>query len=212
MGQRLVLEVFEGDERIASAYFHWSGYTQSTYQEIAKLIRILDGKDVYGEKFHVDFEKHAISYEKIHLKPEDYQADDVRLRMIRAYEGLGGGLGREDAEYAKRIFPGETFSENVDRTYGLVFLSEEEMKTSFDWAEAYARINLKERVVSEVDCWLYTPEEEIRKGAVIVKSKEDLFDFPFEKAEEISKQVCGLLKCGSPYVENTDGDVFAAIA
>jgi len=86
------------------------------------------------------------------------------------------------------------------------------MKTSFDWAEAYARINLKERVVSEVDCWLYTPEEEIRKGAVIVKSKEDLFDFPFEKAEEISKQVCGLLKCGSPYVENTDGDVFAAIA
>jgi hypothetical protein len=41
MGQRLVIDLLENGERVASLYYHWSAYFVSTLDELAHLSRTI---------------------------------------------------------------------------------------------------------------------------------------------------------------------------
>lgn len=50
MGERLVFKVIKREKRIATLYYHWSGYTSSIYFEAGKLASWLRDNGFTGEE------------------------------------------------------------------------------------------------------------------------------------------------------------------
>ena len=126
MGQRLVLSVTLHDKDIAKIYYHWSAYTESALREASEVVNCICKGNYTTEK-------------------------ELQLALIRMCEENGGGVDIDDREYVRQLFPGETFSENADRNYGLVALSENGMTTMQRWSEGDIEVNIdEEEVVNSV--------------------------------------------------------------
>ncbi len=145
MGQRLTIDIYKKEEEkpIACLYFHWSAYTTSALMEINNIIDLF-----FDEKY-------------IHIS-------DEKLRLIRIVENIGGGIdgGKHSHEwdYIKKLYPDESFKENnIDRSYGLIALSEEGIAQMNKWSEGPADIRLgdtlEDTIASSCVYWLETKED-----------------------------------------------------
>ena len=201
MGQRLVVEVKEKDELLCTLYFHWSGYTASTYDEVCQLVKILEGHDV--NRTVVDFKDGKISLKELETEVKNYE--DKILQIIHAYEELGGGLSgdADNLAYAKKKYPHEVFKVEVDRNNGLVDISPKGMQEALNWAEANAVVDISEKTVS-IEAWMYILEEDFLEeqkegwyeGVEIISPPDvDIEDFCFSEAEDICELVSDI--CGN---------------
>ena len=139
MGQRLVVTVRKSEEDICKIYYHWSAYTMSALNEAQKIVDAI-------------------------YNGEDETTRELQLRLIRFCEENGGGIdgGCESAEgkYIQSIFPKEQFKDDVDRSYGLIALSEQGMENMQNWSEGDLTINLdEERIYNDV-MYCYDDNEE----------------------------------------------------
>lgn len=137
MGQRLVVTVIKDSEEIAKLYYHWSAYTVSALEETARIIDC--------------------------LLDEENDTADLRLRLIRYVEGNGGciqgGSESEEFERISQMYPGQKFSDDGSRNYGLIALSEEGMTSLQDWSEGDVYVDLdNETITNDVFC-AYTFED-----------------------------------------------------
>jgi hypothetical protein len=128
MGQRLVITVRNNQKDICNIYYHWSAYTRSALDETKRIIDCICDKDDVSEK-------------------------DLLLRLIHFCENMGGGIpGGKDSDewkYIHDLYPNETFkAEGISRNYGLIALSEDEMKNSQQWSEGDVIIDLDEDIVN----------------------------------------------------------------
>lgn len=119
MGQRLVISVNLHGKNIAKIYYHWSAYTESALREVSDVVNC-----IYG------------TTEK-----------EVQFALIRMCERNGGGVDHDDLEYARQLFPGKTFNESVDRSYGLVALSKSNMVAMQRWSEGDVEVNIDENEI-----------------------------------------------------------------
>lgn len=132
MGQRLVISCIRDGERFATLYFHWSAYTDSTYEEGRKIVSGLMergySKDMTKEETILMLEKilredsHGISYTK---KTITHGGVDQTETEIAAFEALG--LSKEEMD-----------AENISRSEGLISITEQGMKDSETWVEGFA--------------------------------------------------------------------------
>lgn len=160
MGQRLVVELYNNEKKVASIYYHWSAYFKSTICELANL-----SCDI--------------------LQAEEEHKDPL-LGIIEGLEERGGGLRggcdpnyKDELDAALALFPNHKFSENVSRNNGLISFTEEGMKSFRDWLEGYASIELdSHKIFNGVSCdgeeWLeydYIPVGQDGEGGYIQSAK-----------------------------------------
>ena len=128
MGQRLVVSIEKNGKEIANIYFHWSAYTVSALYETRDIL-----KCIYNHK--------------------DETEKEMLLRLIRYCENYGGGIAKgidgDEWKYIQNLYPNEKFkAEGINRSYGLIALSEKEMADSHSWSEGDVIIDLDEELIN----------------------------------------------------------------
>ena len=151
MGQRLVVSIEKNEKSIAKIYFHWSAYTISALYETQKIINC-----IYNHK--------------------DETEKEMLLRLIRFCEENGGGIDGVPSEfdYIRGLYPDEMFKDrDINRSYGLIALSEECMTNMQQWSEGDVYINLD---TDKVDFCVYGGYESLEEYIEERKSWDDEFD------------------------------------
>lgn len=208
MSQPLVLSFYEGNNQVASVFLRWSAYTIPTYVAVKQAVYILTDRQVRQK--NIDFTNPLNLLINKHInKGELADIKDVRLKLIRAYEKLGGGLDPDDRKLAETLFPGETFSENIHSSYGLVSISEQSMKESDKYACGTAKIYIDHKKVEVESAWMdvegYDEEQDKDGIAHAYSPREDIFRYPFDKAYKICRNLIRVYK-KNPDRYFTDGE------
>lgn len=178
MGQRLVVTIKDKNEPKMKIYYHWSAYTASTFDVLNDLwnnaikplkragkgtsdillgiIRYLEGN--VDENF------------RAWLKSNDMSKIYKDGKLPSCHGGIGffnkkndpfdDNLPNEELAYIQSLYPGETFSTDVDRNNGLVYMSKDGMNDADAWAEGTASIDLDTETFSNDVNWVYHGKEE----------------------------------------------------
>lgn len=153
MGQRLVCTIIKDRKEICNIYYHWSAYTYDALLETRKIINC-----IYN---------HA-----------DETTEELLLRLIHFCENNGGGIsnGRNGNEwkYVQNLYPNEQFkADGINRTYGLISLSRNEMAESQAWSEGDVYIDLD---TDQVEFGIYSGYEDFDEYIEERKSWDEDFD------------------------------------
>lgn len=137
MGERLVFKVIKSEKRIATLYYHWSGYTGSIYFEAANLAKWLRDNGFTGEE----------SIEK------------TQEMLLHFAQQNGGGVGDRNTfnEFKKRgINPMEN---GYSRNYGLLDITDKGMRDAEHWGEHIEEFNLDDETFTNNEFTYEDPEE-----------------------------------------------------
>ena len=169
MGQRLVITVKNNGKDLAKIYYHWSAYTVSALMEARRIVDCICEEDYKTEK-------------------------ELKLRLIHFCEENGGGIdGGSDSpefKYIQNMFPNETFkSEGINRTYGLIALSENGMNDLQNWSEGDLDIILDEDLIVNYVYFGYDNFEEYKENR---SDWDDDFDkdMKLEDVPDIGYDLC----------------------
>lgn len=116
MGQRLVIEIWRNKERLANAYYHWSGYTKSSLGLLSEIIHFLGDKTITNYK----------------------------LTAIKALESTGAGLQDAERKEAERLYPNESFGSYIDRDFGILAITKDKMDELFGWNEGFITVDISD--------------------------------------------------------------------
>ncbi len=149
MGQRLNIEIVENGKCLANAYYHWSAYTDSSY-ELAKQI--------------------------IEAIPTIKEENSV-LKAIRLLEITGARLMESDLEYTKNVGIDCKFEIATNRNDGLISITDESINKTRQWQEYALYIYLDEgrmnfQVIYNQEIWDW--EKDQREYADNPKTRKDL--------------------------------------
>lgn len=126
MGQRLNIEFIYDDKAIASAYYHYSGYTVTALEELSNI-------------------HNAINYENIHDKKsailELVDVFDNKLHKL-------SGLTLDSLDEVKKYIPEYSGVKNeLNRNFGLLSISEKGMNLAREWMELILRYDIKNKKI-----------------------------------------------------------------
>ena len=116
MGQRLVVELIDNEQVLASVYFHWSAYFEPAIQEL---------------KFLSD-----------DILEAEQTGENKLLAVLKGLEKRGGGVRISDMETVKEMFPEYNPSINGNRNDGLITFSQEGIRDWYYQAEGLADIDI----------------------------------------------------------------------
>lgn len=150
MGQRLVIEIKDGDAVLANAYYHWSGYTETSLN----LLNEVMNKGIFNNI------------------PIKISKGDEQLYAIKLLETTGAKILEEDLKIARLKFPMNEFEASKNRTDGLIAFSEKNVNKNMDSAEAIISIDLKSRTIDLGGIYNYEDLDELQEMAN--ENEEDL--------------------------------------
>lgn len=206
MGQRLNIEIYHGGERIANAYYHWSGYTISA-AELTKTVidYLLDegyNSDVYSD------------------------TDNIRW-AIRALESTGAGLTEGEKKYIAEEIPEldtSSFADAADRNRGLISVSEDGMEETQRWMEEGVTIYLDDRLVDfevlfgydsiteATECWREDVAQELRRNVNLLPRIDcDFENIFFEDFDAVAEQLSEIAGTTHGLAYNTNSERFIEI-
>lgn len=170
MGQRLVVTISDDGEPKMKIYYHWSAYTTATFDVLNDLwnnaIKPLKraGKStkeillgiIHYLEGNVD-EEHLKWIQKMYPDGSYKRSCHGGIGWFNKKEKLGIDDNRpnEELAYIQSLYPGETFSTDVDRNDGLVYMSKDGMKDVQGWSEGNAGIDLKHENYYHDIHWCY---------------------------------------------------------
>lgn len=118
MGQRLNIEIVNGETSLANSYYHWSGYTDSALSLTKKIINAY------------------------------YQSIDIvgLIMAVRLLEETDAGINEEERKLIDEKYPEKfgriPFKRCVDRNSGLIAVTEEGKEATRKWEEGRVTIDL----------------------------------------------------------------------
>lgn len=138
MGQRLNIEILDGDRLLANAYYHWSAYTSQAVYLATKIV-----SDFYTNRA--------------------LRKGDVRTIAIRLLEHTGAGyneierdrISRSEDEFLKNLIVNDC----VDRNRGLLAVTEEGMNENRSWEEGRVSIDISSELI-RFDVYSEIPDKE----------------------------------------------------
>lgn len=175
MGQRLVVTIKDKGEPKMKVYYHWSGYTMSAFKELKTLWDIIKplkraGKStdeillgiIHGLEGNID-EEHKKWLEENY--PDYKQSCHGGIGFFnKKNDPFDDNLPNEELAYIQSLYPGETFSTDVDRNNGLVYMSKDGMEDVQKWSEGNAEINIDTETFSNDIHWPYHGKEDYVEG------------------------------------------------
>lgn len=175
MGQRLVVTITGGEnhEPKMKIYYHWSAYTASTFDVLNDLwnaIKPLKRAGKSTDEILLGIIKHLEgNVDEIHKKMLSQLFPDLPKRSCHGGVGwfnkedklgIDDNRPNEELAYIQSLYPGETFSTDVDRNEGLVYMSKDGMDDAQSWAEGTASIDLDTETFSNDVNWCYHGKDE----------------------------------------------------
>lgn len=189
MGQRLNIEIMNGDEVLANSYYHWSAYTGSALHLVKKIVASIDNVD----------------------------GTTVLEKAVRLLELTGAGVnnverGRIASDFAGR-FADIEFRDCTDRNAGLLAVTEEGIEETRYCEEGRVTIHLDTRTIDfgvfwDMDSESY--EEEYEEPAENIPLVDD-FDFFGIHFNDVHKLV-GLVDMYDDGIRFSDGTIVRWIA
>lgn len=189
MGQRLVVTIKDKNEPKMKIYYHWSAYTASTFEVLNDLWNAIKPLKRAG-KGTSDILLGIIRHLEGNVD-ENFRAWLKSNDMSKMYEGgklpsCHGGIGffnkkndpfddklpNEELAYIQSLYPGETFSTDVDRNNGLVYMSKDGMKDADAWAEGTASIDLDTETFSNNINYCYHGKDEFIENQLYDRREE----------------------------------------
>ena len=175
MGQRLVVTIRDKGVDKMKIYYHWSGYTSSTFEELSGLwfncIKPLKRAGKTTDEILLGIIRYLEgNVDEIHKKWLDNLFPD-QSKTRSCHGGIGyfnkdDKLGMEsdklpnrELEYIQSLYPGETFDTHPDRNNGLVYMSKDGMADAQMWSEGDAEIDLDAETFRNDVHWLYDDKE-----------------------------------------------------
>lgn len=128
MGQRLNIEITDGDTALANCYYHWSAYTESALELTRKII-------------YAFWETNPIVSVKT---------------AVELLEATGGGVNeteRAAIEAAQDKFGHITFKGCTNRNEGLISVTESGMESTRRWEEGRVTIDLTNETIDFFVMW-----------------------------------------------------------
>ena len=188
MGQRLNIEIVENGEVLANAYFHWSGFTSSSFKTAQQVLDHLD----------------EVSHE------------NRIINAVKLLETTGAGLTDEEKEYMLETVPGAdkiSFKKAIDRNNGLISISEKGVDGTRLWEDVRVTIDLTSKTVDFQAVFQYNSKEEYKevcKEECAYPTYEDInfFSIPFDKFGEVKEFICGLINQGIYGFQTPSGKVW----
>lgn len=127
MGQRLCIDIFDGDEIVANCYYHWSAYTGSTVELIKIILTDLE-------------------------RTKNFQVDK-KIRVYEALRATGASLDLEEYNYIQSFNGDPRFNllkktvfqfdaSTLNRSDGLISFSKDGIEKTQNVAEGFATIDL----------------------------------------------------------------------
>jgi hypothetical protein len=167
MGQRLNLEIIDGDENnvLANAYYHWSAYTTSAASLAWNIVNAIEAEDFL------------------------YEYDD-KLTAIRLLEKTGAGFNESEREWIKNnaIFPEEKFKDAVDRNTGLLAISPNGIDETRKYEEGRVSIDINSKRVYFSVFFVESPSDfeeyhttEVPLSKLPVSPVDPSYDLSFEE-------------------------------
>lgn len=150
MGQRLVISVNRDSKRIATVYYHWSGYTVSALEEVLHLANI------YNSHYEI---------------MENLNNDEFVIQLAACIHG-GGGFSEESKKFLEKKLSRNDLRLAENRNDGIFDVTEDGMADSDSWAEADASIDFTRKVFSIEGAVLFFHENEFDE----IYEMEDDFD------------------------------------
>lgn len=153
MGQRLVVTISADSEPKMKIYYHWSAYTMSAFDELKTLWNIIKplkraGKTteeillgiIHGLEGNVDV-AHKKWLEANY--PDSGRSCHGGIGFFNKKDDpFNKNLPNEELAYIQKLYPNETFSTDVDRNDGLVYMSPDGMEDVQGWSEGNASIDI----------------------------------------------------------------------
>lgn len=198
MGQRLVVDVKRNigdDESLCTLYYHWSAYPYDTLFEI----------DTFSKRLLKELNCTQENLNK-------FSDEEIQLASIRVVESLGGGIeGGENSPEFKFIsskFPNEEFKkEGINRTYGLISISEDGRENLHEWMEGHAEIGIDDCLFT-TDVWYGQDSlEEFNKWEEENYKEEDfkIVDFSLSDSISINDAMNIADTCKNHLIKTSDG-------
>ncbi len=134
MGQRLNVEIANGDTVLANCYYHLAGYT------------------------HIAL---AVTQRILNVYSRSSKTVDVAM-AVELLEATGGGINSEERRNINKEperFGHITFEDDIDRNHGLIAVTEAGMSKTRDWEQGRVTIDLASQTVS-FDALLYCEPDE----------------------------------------------------
>ena len=172
MGQRLNLEFTASGKVLANAYYHWSGYTNSSVELMKQVLTSETFKD---------------------------KTISPIIKAVKLLEETGAGINLTEEENIKKSkLPKELadykFKDCESRNEGILAVTEKGIKETQSWAEGAVRIDLETNRILftslfEVNEEYYDEDEieEIKTKAIDLPY--NLFDMSIDEALEFAKLV-----------------------
>ena len=163
------------DNSLCSIYYHWSGYSTSSLIELNKIVNAMSeeleensvGKRVYTSESKDAKVKIVLPNFKLikflsETTDENIKLDEVdRIQLIqfliKSLERVGARIDFDEYNILPKLYKDIEFikeEEELDRNNGLIAITESEQDKYGAYAEGYAYIYLKQRVV-ETDIFSY---------------------------------------------------------
>lgn len=134
MGQRLNIEIVNGEKPLANCYYHWSAYTGSALEITRAIIDAYHNSDL-----------------------------TVGLSMaVSLLEETGGGVNEEERVNINKKpakYRGIKFKDATDRNCGLISVTEHGMEETRRWEEGRVTVDLGNETFCFDVLWAYSVEE-----------------------------------------------------
>lgn len=182
MGQRLVINIICDNETLASAYYHWSAYTESAADITHYIISHV-----------IEYSRKAEDLLRFTANSNNTQA----LNKLTAYlmlEDTGAGIFhyQSDAEIKEFEKLGVHYNYRLgeNRSDGLIALTTDKINEFADWAEGTVDIDLSTDTV-HFDVFVIFSEDEINNEiAEGYADKDNIKDLDFEFIDHFTFEEC----------------------
>ena len=171
MGQRLNIEIVNGETSLANAYYHWSAYTKSALYLTKEIIDAFYGR-----------------------------SEPLSLKMaVELLEATGAGVDENEEEEIRKQpnkFGHIKFNQCIDRSEGLLYVTESGKASVRKWEEGRVTIDLSTETFCFDVMYLETPEyyAEYYPDKLTGDDFEDIPECPFDldcvRFDEIDDLIC----------------------
>lgn len=211
MGQRLVITIEDKNGLLAKAYYHWSGYTHSGLAITNIAVKHFESA--------VRTATSAMAVQRItnaNLTEDDFAHRTkvaIACHMLFATNaGLETTETSPEDEAFKNMFPGCNYVVGVNRSDGLIAITENGMHDLQIWSEADVIINIDTKSVNVSGLFFgYDPtDDENDNTSQRIELAENMNELSFEELPEFTAKVVTAIK-NKIYSFTCNGDNISAI-
>lgn len=167
MGQRLNIEITNGEKCLANAYYHWSGYTQSA-------------------AYWTDYILNTYFHKTLHNPAYLNTPEDQTILAIKLLESTGAGVTDFERACIKEnktlpeIVRNYSYNTASSRNEGLIGVTQDQIDATRKWEEGRVTIDIVHETVN-FDCWWFGTFEQYKE--CYEESPDNLKELPMDPTE-----------------------------